>query len=67
MTSAKGQKETSDAVSTMSALPPKADIARRQLNVRFVPKADIEPLIRSARRRWSVESAARLNQALSPS
>jgi hypothetical protein len=25
----------------MSALPPKADIAGRQLNVRFVPKADI--------------------------
>src|SRR4029077_10465423 len=24
----------------MSALPPKADIARRQLDVRFVPKAD---------------------------
>jgi hypothetical protein len=26
----------------MSALPPKADIAGRQLDVRFVPKADIE-------------------------
>jgi hypothetical protein len=25
----------------MSALPPKADIARRRLDVRFVPKADI--------------------------
>jgi hypothetical protein len=25
----------------MSALPPKADIAWRQLDVRFVPKADI--------------------------
>jgi hypothetical protein len=25
----------------MSALPPKADIAGRQLDVRFVPKADI--------------------------
>ena len=25
----------------MSALPPKADIATRQLDVRFVPKADI--------------------------
>jgi hypothetical protein len=25
----------------MSALPPKADIGARQLNVRFVPKADI--------------------------
>jgi hypothetical protein len=33
----------------MSALPPKADIAGRQLNVRFVPIADIaapEPLER---------------------
>ena len=28
----------------MSALPPKADIAGRQLNVRFVPKADIAEL-----------------------
>jgi nitrogen fixation protein len=26
----------------MSALPPKADIAERQLDVRFVPKADID-------------------------
>jgi hypothetical protein len=29
----------------MSALPPKADIAGRQLNVRFVPKADIAGLL----------------------
>jgi hypothetical protein len=28
----------------MSALPPKADIGRRELNVRFVPKADIANL-----------------------
>ena len=27
----------------MSALPPKADIRQRDLDVRFVPKADIEP------------------------
>jgi len=27
----------------MSALPPKADIALTGRNVRFVPKADIEP------------------------
>jgi hypothetical protein len=26
---------------SMSALPPKADIAERNLHVRFVPKADI--------------------------
>jgi hypothetical protein len=29
--------------STMSALPPKADIAERHCHVRFVPKADIKP------------------------
>jgi hypothetical protein len=28
-------------VRVMSALPPKADIAERQLDVRFAPKADI--------------------------
>jgi hypothetical protein len=28
----------------MSALTPKADIAQRDLDVRFVPKADIEDL-----------------------
>ena len=30
----------------MSALPPKADIADRQLNVRFVPLADIAATLR---------------------
>jgi hypothetical protein len=36
----------------MSAIPPKADIAERQLDVRFVPKADIRLTpIRSARLR----------------
>jgi len=29
----------------MSASPPKADIGRRELNVRFVPKADIAPVL----------------------
>jgi hypothetical protein len=28
----------------MSALPPKADIAKRRWDVRFVPKADYSPL-----------------------
>jgi hypothetical protein len=28
----------------MSALPPKADIGRRQLDVRFVPKTDMAQL-----------------------
>src|SRR5262249_5485818 len=34
----------------MSALPPKADIGTHSRDVCFVPKADIEPLIRSPRR-----------------
>jgi hypothetical protein len=38
--SALGQKQTSDWQPLMSALPPKADIAGRQWNVRFVPLAD---------------------------
>jgi hypothetical protein len=41
--SALGQKQTSDCRRLMSALPPKADIGRRQLDVRFVPIADIAP------------------------
>jgi hypothetical protein len=39
--SALGQKQTSPYVRAMSALPPKADIAERAYDVRFVPKADI--------------------------
>jgi hypothetical protein len=39
--SALSQKQTSAHVSGMSALPAKADIAAAQINVRFVPKADI--------------------------
>jgi hypothetical protein len=35
--SALGQKRTSQPVRPMSALPPKADIAGRQADVRFVP------------------------------
>jgi uncharacterized protein len=42
----------------MSALPPKADIAERQLDVRFVPQADIGTFIRSPRRRVRVAWAA---------
>ena len=40
--SALGQKQTSRPEITMSALPPKADIAGRKLDVCFVPKTDIE-------------------------
>jgi len=40
----------------MSALPPKADIRRRELDVRFVPKADI---VRCGERsRYSITSSA---------
>src|SRR5215467_7158657 len=42
--SALGQKRTSRQAQGMSALPPKADIGTRSWNVRFVPKADIQPL-----------------------
>ena len=39
--SALGQKQTSRPVCAMSALPPKADIAECDGDVRFVPKADV--------------------------
>jgi hypothetical protein len=39
--SALGQKRTLPRLRVMSALPPKADIAGRQLDVRFVPITDI--------------------------
>ena len=42
--SASGQKQTWRYEIAMSALPPKADVAGRQLDVRFVPKADIPRL-----------------------
>jgi hypothetical protein len=45
-TSALGQKQTSEDVKAMSALPPKADIRQGNRDVRFVPKADIT---------WSVQ------------
>jgi hypothetical protein len=41
--SALGQKQKFSKVCAMSALPPKADISGRDRNVRFVPKADIQP------------------------
>ena len=39
--SAMGQKQTLRHVIGMSALPPKADIAEHDRDVRFVPRADI--------------------------
>ena len=44
--SALGQKQTSRRVLPMSALPPKADIAKCDHHVRFVPKADIAATLR---------------------
>jgi hypothetical protein len=41
----------------MSALHPKADIPQRRPDVCFVPKADIDPLIRPGRRQWKVRLA----------
>jgi hypothetical protein len=41
--SALGQKRTFLRSVAMSAIPPKADIGTRHLDVRFVPKADIAP------------------------
>jgi len=38
-----GQKQTSEHVHVMSALPPKADMDQSGCDVRFVPKADIRP------------------------
>jgi hypothetical protein len=42
-----GQKQTSQHLQPMSALPPKADIGTQWRNVRFVPKAD--PMHRNIR------------------
>jgi hypothetical protein len=41
----------------MSALPPKADIAKRAGNVRFVPKADITNMKASQTAKPSVDEA----------
>jgi hypothetical protein len=41
-----GQMQTLRRPIAMSALPPKADIAGRQFDVCFVPKADIPAFIR---------------------
>jgi hypothetical protein len=49
--SALGQKRTLRLASPMSALPPKADIARRPLDVRFGPIPDIAA--------YSITSSAR--------
>ena len=45
-----GQKQTSQQVRAMSALPPKADIADVMRDVRFVPKADMSAHKKAIRR-----------------
>jgi hypothetical protein len=60
MMSALGHKRTFSKVSAMSALPPKADIAGRQLNVRFVPKADIALRLAPVRRSGETSRRASL-------
>jgi hypothetical protein len=49
--SALGQKQTYALQQAMSALPPKADMCGALAHVRFGPKADMTPLIRSPRQR----------------
>jgi hypothetical protein len=60
--SALGQKQTLTRLLLMSALPPKADIARRKLDVRFVPGTDISCLVQPPNRHGRIgspESSAR--------
>jgi hypothetical protein len=65
--SALGQKQTFRCVAVMSALPPKADIRRRGLDVRFVPKAEVGGIIRSRHRRARRAQVARRFQVIWPS
>jgi len=57
-----GQKQTSLRFRAMSALPPKADIDQHGRDVRFVPKADIDRLIRSPGLRRSFEERVSTSQ-----
>jgi hypothetical protein len=53
-----GQKQTLQGVRVMSALPPKADIARQRFDVRFVPFPDIATLIlklQNSQRRTTID------------
>src|SRR5262249_9416727 len=60
--SASGQKQKSELIQTMSALPQKANIESQSRNVRFVPIADIS-LIQSPRRHEQEPPAAKLGRA----
>jgi hypothetical protein len=54
--SALGHKRTSGRVRVMSALPPKADIHRREWHVRFVPTEDIDAPDKERERRFVVSA-----------
>jgi hypothetical protein len=54
--SALGHKQTFGSFIAMSAIPPKADIRQRDLDVRFVPIA--EEVQRSKKDRYSITSSA---------
>src|SRR6516162_661311 len=52
-----GQDQPSSARARMSAIPPKADIAKRDCHVRFVPEADVSS--RSKATVYSITLSAR--------
>ena len=61
--SALGQKWRSGHVQSMSALPPKADIAECERRVRFVPKADIPPRTSDVRFFPNIRNRSRARQS----
>jgi len=44
--SASGQKATFERIAALSPISPKADIRQADWGIRFVPKADIQTIIR---------------------
>ena len=57
--SALGQKQTFECIRAMSALPPKADIGTQPPYVRFVPKADIALIPKTANSAMPIQDMAR--------
>ena len=57
--SALGQKQTSEQVRIMSALPPKADMDPHGRDVRFVPKADMALIPKTANSAMPILDMAR--------
>jgi hypothetical protein len=56
MMSALGQKQTSQCVCVMSALPPEADIRKSDGHVRFGPEADIVRADKESKRQFQSKS-----------